>query len=175
MRTSRITGRAAASVAAVLAVVFGSAGVASAASGASSAVVSHGASSVRERPAATGATLTDASITFFTLDDNKDSDTLLSVQVLDSGNKVAASATGFFGQFGDGTTHPITLKVRPGVTWDALQAGHLRLNIQPHGDDTWKFGYELDLNFSDGDFAPTIESRLSLSEDNKTFLDPLQF
>ncbi|MFD9636872.1 hypothetical protein [Streptomyces violascens] len=125
--------------------------------------------------AAPGATLTDASITFFTLDDNKDSDTLLSIQVLDRNNRVAASATGFFGQFGDGTTRPVTLKVRSGFTWDALQAGHLRLNIQPHGDDTWKFGYELDLNFSDGDFAPTIQSRLSLSEDNKTRLDPLQF
>ncbi|MFI6055071.1 hypothetical protein ACIBCO_33910 [Streptomyces violascens] len=175
MRTSNFPGRAVASAAVVLAVVFGSAGAAHAVGGSSPAASSHDVSSVHERLAAPGATLTGASITFFTLDDNKDSDTLLSIEVLDRNNKVAASATGFFGQFGDGTTRPVTLKVRSGFTWDALQAGHLRLNIQPHGDDTWKFGYELDLNFSDGDFAPTIESRLSLSEDNKTRLDPLQF
>lgn len=175
MRTSTFTGRAAASVATVLAVVIGSAGAASAADGASPASSSHHASAVHVRPAARGATLTGASITFFTLDDDKDGDTLLSIQVLGRNNKVAASATGFFGKFGDGSTRQISLKLRPGFTWDALQGGHLRLNIQPHGDDTWKFGYELDLSFSDGDFAPTIASRLSLSEDNKTRLDPLQF
>ncbi|MGW7573398.1 hypothetical protein [Streptomyces sp. NPDC054765] len=121
-----------------------------AAGGASPATSPRNASSAHESPAAPGATLTDASITFFTLDDNKDSDTLLSIQVLDRSNRVAASATGFFGQFGDDTTHQIPLKLRPGFTWDALQAGHLRLNIQPHGDDTWKFGYELDLTSPTG-------------------------
>ncbi|MFF3152617.1 hypothetical protein [Streptomyces sp. NPDC057910] len=175
MRTRNITGRAAVSAAAVLAVVLGSAGMAGAAGPASPAASAHRASAAHESPAATGATLTDASITFFTLDDNKDHDTLLTVQVLDGSSRVAASATGFFGEFKDGSSHAVPLKLRPGFTWDALQTGRLRLNIQPHGDDTWKFGYELDLSFSDGDFAPTVESRLSLSEDNKTLLDPLQF
>ncbi|MEU2952337.1 hypothetical protein [Streptomyces xanthochromogenes] len=172
MRTRNTTGRAVASAAAVLAVVLGSAGMANAAS---PPVSSHSASTAHASPAATGATLTEASITFFTLDDNKDHDTLLTVQVLDRSSRVAASATGFFGEFKDGSTHAVPLKLRPGFTWDSLQGGHLRLNIQPHGDDTWKFGYELDLSFSDNDFAPTVESRLSLSEDNKTLLDALQF
>lgn len=156
--------RAAAVTAASTALILGGVNAASAAT-ASSGVA----------PRATGATLTSASITFFTLDDNKDSDTLLTIQVRTGGGTIAASKTGFFGQFGDGSTTTIPLSLRAGITWDALQTGNVKLNIQPNGDDTWKFGYELDLNFSDGDFVPTVESRLSLSEDNKIFTDPLQF
>ncbi|MFL6075271.1 MAG: hypothetical protein ACJ73S_17895 [Mycobacteriales bacterium] len=126
-------------------------------------------------PDGPGATLTSASITFFTLDDDKDGDTQLTVQVLDNSGRAVAVFSGQPGLFDDQSTHTIPLRIRSGVSFDSLSAGHLRISIQPNGDDTWKFGFEQDLNFSDGDFIPTLIDRTSLSEDNKVFTTPLQF
>jgi len=128
-------------------------------------------------PQAVGANLTTATVTFNTLDDNKDSDTLLTVQVLDVNGRVDATASGFFGEFANGSSHPIPLRVRPGVKWETLVGGNLKVSIQPNGDDTWKFGFVADLEFDDFDFSITTVERTSLSEDpdKKTKLFPLQF
>lgn len=168
MRNMKLA-RAAAVTVASTALILGGVSAASAAP-APGAIASSGV-----HPHAAGATLTSASISFFTLDDNKDFDTLLTIQVRTAGGTVVASKTGFFGEFRDQSTTTIPLPIRSGISWEALQGGSVRLTIQPNGNDTWKFGYELDLNFSDGDFVPTTESRLSLSEDNKVFTDRLQF
>ncbi|MFD8307031.1 hypothetical protein ACFV29_32515 [Streptomyces sp. NPDC059690] len=168
MRGKRL-GRTIAAALASIALLLGWAGVASAAPG------HRAAPSNNLRPADVGATLTSAKITFLTSGEDKDGDTTVSIKVVTAAGKTAASAFDTFGRFGDGSVVPVNLLVRKNITWDALQGGTVRLHIQPNGDDTWKFGYRLDLTFDDGDVSQTIVNRVSMSEDNRDHMDPIEF
>lgn len=168
MRGKRL-GRTVAAVLASIALLLGWAGVAGA-SPSHEAAPSRGFS-----PADVGATLTTAKITFLTSGEDKDNNTTLSIKVVTAAGKTAASAFDTFGKFGDGSVVPVNLLVRRNITWDALQGGSLRLHIEPNGDDTWKFGYRLDLTFDDGDVSQTIVNRISMSEDNKDHTHAIEF
>jgi hypothetical protein len=131
---------------------------------ASAAPVSH-ASSVK--PAATGAILTGAVITFNTFDDDKDGDTFVRATVTGA-NGLAAVTSGFFGLFPDQSTKgPFRMALRSGVTWDSLTDNHVHITITPNGNDTWKFGFEVDLTFSDGSFEPLFQDFTVLSQSNR--------
>ena len=47
--------------------------------------------------------------------------------------------------------------------------------IQPNGNDTWRFGYQLDLTFSDGSVAHTSQAAVQLTQDSRTLTQPLAF
>jgi len=127
--------------------------------------------------AAVGAiVLTGASITFFTHDDDKDNDTFLNVQVVAPGGRVCAGLSGTFGLFPDQSTRgPFGLSVQSNVLKDSLPGGHLTISVQPNGNDTWRFGYQLDLTFSDGSVAHTSQAAVQLTQDSRTLTQPLAF
>src|SRR5207248_2244921 len=113
--------------------------------------------------------LTGATITFFTHDDDKDNDTFLNVQVVAPGGRVCAGLSGTFGLFPDQSTRgPFGLSVQSNVLKDSLPGGHLTISIQPNGNDTWRFGYQLDLTFSDGSVAHTSQAAVQLTQDSRT-------
>jgi hypothetical protein len=102
-------------------------------------------------------TLTGATITFQTNDDDKNDDTGIVVDVdapLPRGKTVVAQITGQFGTFGNNSeAGPFALPVLvPGVTRDRLKKGSVTIGIStlPGNDDTWRFNFLLDLIFSDG-------------------------
>jgi hypothetical protein len=125
----------------------------------------HGAAPRAIPATAPGATLTGATATFATLDDDKDDDTQLSIQVQNPAGSPVAAAAGTFGLFPDHrTTGPFNLPVLVPVTAGALDNGLIRIAIAPNGNDTWKFNYEIDLFFSDGTTIPITGVNQVLSE-----------
>jgi hypothetical protein len=146
-------------MAAGTALLLGSAGAASA------APVSHAGGVT---PHLAGATLTGATITFNTFNDDKDFDTFVRVTVTGT-NGLAAVTSGFFGLFPDQSTRgPFRMTTRSGVTWESLTDNHVVISITPNGNDTWKFGFEVDLAFSDGSVEPEFLDFTVLSQSNRT-------
>ncbi|WP_203906183.1 hypothetical protein [Rhizocola hellebori] len=155
-----MTGRFLLAVAAGTALLFATASTASAAT----AVQSGGVA-----PAAVGANLTGATITFFTLDENKDDNTFVRVQVRDENGALASTTSGFFGEFKDGTTRgPLPMTVRSGIKWETLTFNSVTISIVPDGNDTWRFGFEVDLFFSDGSVEPEFIDFVSLSQNHRS-------
>lgn len=101
-------------------------------------------------------TLTGATVTFQTNDDDKNDDTRVVVDVdaaLPRGKTVVAEIAGEFGTFGnDSEAGPFALPVLvPGVTRNQLKKGSVTIGISTQGgDDTWRFNFLVDLIFSDG-------------------------
>jgi hypothetical protein len=101
-------------------------------------------------------TLTGATVTFQTNDDDKNDDTRVVVDVnaaLPRGKTVVAEIAGEFGTFGnDSETGPFALPVLiPGVTRSQFKKGSVTLWLSTQGsDDTWRFNFLVDLIFSDG-------------------------
>jgi len=154
------TARRATTALAVLGLVLAPAGIASAAPSAVPASVP-------------GAILQSASFTFNTMDDDKDFDTQLRLEVLDNQNRVVGITNGTFGQFKDQTQNgPFPLRIRGGITEASLVGGHLDVLITPNGNDTWKFDGEVDLGF-DSDFQFTSIGRTVLSQSNRELRLPL--
>ncbi len=157
VQRGRVFGRFALAVAAGAALLLGSAGAASAAPAAHTA-----------KPALAGATLTGAQIIFNTFDDDKDGDTFVRVTVSGT-NGLAAVTSGFFGLFPDQTTKgPFRMTTRSAVSWESLTDNHVVISITPNGNDTWKFGFEVDLFFSDGSVEPEFLDFTVLSQSNRT-------
>ncbi|SNY60176.1 hypothetical protein [Paractinoplanes atraurantiacus] len=115
-----------------------------------------------------GATLTGASITFNTFNDDKDNDTFVRVTV-NGDNGLAAVTSGFFGLFPDQSTKgPFNMTVRSGVRWESLTDNHVIITITPNGNDTWKFGFQVNLFFSDGSVEPEFLDFTTLSQSSRT-------
>jgi hypothetical protein len=116
-------------------------------------------------------TLTGATITFQTNDDDKNDDTRVVVDVdalLPRGKTVVAQIAGEFGKFGnDSEAGPFALPVLvPGVTRDQFKAGSVTIRIFTHGDDTWRFNFLLDLIFSDGAHLLARATGIELTQDS---------
>jgi hypothetical protein len=138
------------------ALLLGSAGAASAAE-------------PQDGPALAGATLTGATITFNTFTDDKDFDTFVRATVNNANGSLAAVTSGFFGVFPDQTTRgPFRMTVRSGVSWESLTDNHVVITITPNGNDTWRFGFEVDLMFSDGSVEPEFLDFTTLTQSNRT-------
>jgi hypothetical protein len=50
------------------------------------------------------------------------------------------------------------------VSRDDLRMGHVDLEIEPNGNDTWRFNFLLDLYFSDGGHLLAKAAGVELSE-----------
>jgi len=115
-------------------------------------------------------TLTGATITFQTNDDDKNDDTSVLVDVdalLPRGRTVVAEITGAFGNFGNNSeAGPFALPVLvTGVTRDQFKAGSVTISIFTHGDDTWRFNFLVDLIFSDGAHLLARANGIELTQD----------
>ncbi|HET9139429.1 PASTA domain-containing protein [Actinophytocola sp.] len=123
---------------------------------------------------APAATLAAASITFTTGDENKDFDTLVRAQVETPAGRVAADVADVGTEYRDNSSHgPFRMTVDTGVTAAMLSPGRFRISIDPVGNDTWRFGYQLTMFFSDGTSFPlTAGNVLQLSESNRELIRP---
>jgi hypothetical protein len=110
-------------------------------------------------------TLVGANITFHTNDEDKNSDTLVSVSVQDSAATIAAQIEDNFQHFADHSdAGPYDLLLVNQLTRDQLKTGHMTIGITLNGSDTWRFNFFLDLRFSDGSHLFARASRLQLTE-----------
>ena len=111
--------------------------------------------------------LTNCKITFNTLDDDKDFDTLLTISVRDHNNTLAAYTSNTYGCFHDEHPNgPYALEIRNPSTKESLQNGTINLNVNPVGNDTWRFNFTLNLIFSDGSSLSASANNIELNEDN---------
>jgi hypothetical protein len=95
---------------------------------------------------ADSAVLTRASITFQTYDEDKDDDTLLDVTVAMIDGTLVAQVSDFFGTFHDLRENgPYDLELVDPRTRGEMKGGNVTLKISPNGNDTWRFGFFLDL------------------------------
>ena len=97
------------------------------------------------------AVLTRASVTFHTNDEDKDDDSRVEVTVRLMDQTVVASIADEFGHFDDDSdAGPFDLLITQAATRRALKTGSVAVKIEPHGRDTWRFNFFLDLLFDDG-------------------------
>jgi hypothetical protein len=154
------------------ALLLGGAGGAAAAPVRQTSATSHGSTSA---PGVANAVLSDANITFRTLDDDKDNDTFLRVRVFDSAHRLVAVTSGFFGPFPDQTTNgPFSFRIRSGIDLSALDGGTMEVSIVPNGNDTWKFAFDAEFNDADGGFLPVSSPDVVvLTQSHRTETFPL--
>jgi hypothetical protein len=105
-------------------------------------------------------TLTRASISFHTNDDDKNDDTRVDVFLwVDERRTLVARLSGFFGQVDDHSDiGPFTMVMLRPVGRNKLKNGHVEIVLlRPVSgsdglipDDTWRFSFFLDLFFADG-------------------------
>lgn len=94
--------------------------------------------------------LASATVTFSSLQDGKDAKSAVSVQLLRSGNELAADGTASGTEFKDNTTAaPLALSIKGPFGRDDSPAAQLRLRLTPDGDDTWTFDVQLALHYAD--------------------------
>ena len=102
--------------------------------------------------------LTRASVIFHTNDEDKDSDTLVEVEVRLSGGTVVAKLSDHLGHFNDHSdAGPFVLLMVQPVHRSQLRTGsvnilalaHITAPPEGHGD-TWRFNFVVDLLFDDG-------------------------
>jgi hypothetical protein len=119
-----------------------------------------------KRPPPQPPMLTRASVTFHTNDEDKDDDTQVDIFVYAADQKtVVAKLTECFGHFNDNSdSGPYNLVLVKSVSRDDLKMGHVDLEIEPNGNDTWRFNFLLDLYFSDGGHLLAKAAGVELSE-----------
>jgi hypothetical protein len=114
------------------------------------------------------ATLTNATITFRTNDNDKDDNTHVIVTIHDAANQVAARISSDFEHFDNNSTHgPFGLTIENPSTFENLQTGSVAIHIDPVGHDTWKFNAYVDLYFSDGQHLSGEFGNQQLTQDNR--------
>ena len=111
--------------------------------------------------------------------DDKDDDTLVSVSVTsrlnNQWNATIAGLQNFAGtdHWEDGSgkhyTYPLDI-VTPVTTSQLTGAIHTTITIQPNGHDTVKFGYHLELVFSDGNVVQQDRGGIVLDQNNRTYV-----
>ena len=123
---------------------------------------------LRDGPDEIGPTLQEASISFHTNDDDKDPDAKVTVTVKDFNNNPVALLSDTLGHFDDHSDNgPFRLPVLSNSSREQVRRGRVEIRIDPHGNDTWKFNFDLLLTFSDGTILGAGVDRLELSEDNQ--------
>lgn len=114
------------------------------------------------------AVLTRASIRFQTNDEDKDDHTLLVVIVALIDGHVVARVVDFFGTFHDNHEDgPYDLELIDPRTRGEMKGGNVTLNIDPTGNDTWRFNFFLDLVFDDGAHLIAWAKGLELSDSQR--------
>ena len=114
------------------------------------------------------AVLTRASITFQTYDEDKDDDTLLDVSVALMDGTVVGQISDVFSTFHDlREDGPFDLELVDPRTRGEMKGGNVTLKISPNGNDTWRFGFFLDLLFDDDAHLIAWAKGLELSDSQR--------
>jgi len=114
------------------------------------------------------AVLTRASITFQTYDEDKDDDTLLDVTVALMDGTVVAQVSDVFTTFHDlREDGPFDLELVDPRTRGEMKGGNVTLKISPNGNDTWRFGFFLDLLYDDRAHLIAWAKGLELSDSQR--------
>lgn len=104
----------------------------------------------KEQQLAIDAVLTSVRVTFYTRDDDKDSDTWLECWINMAGEREAAYNS-TYGYFNDWSTHVLYLTPKSNIMRKSnIQGSWLQIRIRPNGNDTWRFTCDCTLYFSDG-------------------------
>jgi len=112
--------------------------------------------------------LAEASITFHTNDDDKDGDSHVTITVTDGQRNIAAQFDSDFGGFADNSDHgPYQLAIFNPSTRSAIQAGTVKIRLDPNGHDTWHFNWDLTFVFSDKSRVLAEASGCSLSQKDR--------
>jgi len=114
------------------------------------------------------ANLRNCTVKFHTNDEDKDSDTHVTVTVRDASQVIAARIDNDFGHFDDQSDNgPFGMLVKNQSSKAVLQAGNVTLRVDPNGHDTWRFNFFLDLIFDDGSRLSGGASGLELTQDRR--------
>jgi hypothetical protein len=114
-------------------------------------------------------------ITFHTNDDDKDDDTQLVVELRStSGRTLASYQQGRKKLYKDGYLHTEYLPLNGVVSEEEMKHATLVIDIQPNGNDTWRFDWRLDGTWSDGAAFSDQQSGLALDQDNRQYERPLR-
>jgi hypothetical protein len=114
------------------------------------------------------ATLTEATVTFHTNDENKDHDTNVTIEVRDRNGQLAARVSNTFGAFDDHTEDgPYNLPIVNHSDKSDLQGGNVLLRVDPVGDDTWRFNLFVNLLFDDGSHLTVVADGLEVNEESE--------
>jgi hypothetical protein len=126
------------------------------------------------------AVLDHATITFtLPKGDDKDDDTVVSVSVTsrlnNQFNATIAGKSNFAGtdhwEDGSGKSYTYALDVITPIRFGQLTGAiTTRIHIQPNGKDTVKFGYHLELVFSDGNKVQQDRDGIVLDQNNRDFV-----
>jgi hypothetical protein len=93
--------------------------------------------------------LTGATVTFTSLQDGKDTDSAVTVQLLRGSNELVAEARTVGTKFDDhSTAPPLALSVEGPLSDADARDALLRLQLAPDGRDTWTFNVRVTLSFS---------------------------
>lgn len=113
-------------------------------------------------------TLRNANISFHTNNEDKDSDTHVTVIIKDRDNRFVASLSNDLGHFDDNSdAGPYKLEVVNESDKASLQQGSMSIRIDPNGHDTWRFNFFLDLQFGDGSHLSGGTNGLELTQDRR--------
>ena len=111
------------------------------------------------------ALLIRASVSFHTNDEDKDDDSRVDVTVRLMDQTVVASIADEFGHFDDHSdAGPFDLLIKQAATRGELKTGSVAVQIEPNGNDTWRFNFFLDLLFDDGAHLIAWANGLELTE-----------
>jgi hypothetical protein len=91
-----------------------------------------------------------ANISFHTNDEDKDGDTQVVITLRDNNRIIFAKLASNFGHFNDHSdTGPFDLEIRNKRTIEQINNGYMVIRINPNGNDTWRFDFDLRLDFLD--------------------------
>jgi hypothetical protein len=121
---------------------------------------------------AAAAVLTGATLSFRTLEDGKDTDSQVTVQVLRPTNELSAELRVAGIEFDDNTqASPMALSVTG--PFRLSDDGSLRIRLTPDGRDTWTFDMRLVMTFSDNTQRTYAWQGLRLDESSPERMLPL--
>ncbi|KAM7214554.1 hypothetical protein V8F06_010036 [Rhypophila decipiens] len=113
-------------------------------------------------------TLTAASITFHTNDEDKDYNSHLTITLKDSTKTISATVDSDFVHFDDDHNYgPYNLELFYPSTRSEVRAGTVTLRLDPKGHDTWRFNWQMTLTFSDGTRMRAQAGGCELSQDHR--------
>jgi hypothetical protein len=113
------------------------------------------------------AVLTGGTVSFRTLNDGKDDDSPLTVELLHPNGQLAAQLRVVDVEFNDHSqTTPMSLSTVGPFRVSDIDDGQLRLRMTAEGDDEWMFDATLTLNFSDNTQRSFSWLGLELDDDN---------
>jgi len=113
------------------------------------------------------AVLTGGTVAFRSLNDGKDDQSTLMVELVHRNDQLSAQLRVVDVEFNDNSqTTPMPLSVSGSFRASDIDDGQVRLRMNAHGDDEWTFDMHLTLNFSDNTQRTFSWLRQELDDDH---------